>query len=272
MGMLMLAAVARQRGYRVHLIDAKGHGHGARRGAPAHRGAAARLPRPVGDDHLGDQRGAHRRGRQGARCRASPRSSAAPHVSAVPERTLERLSRASTTASPARARWRCSRCSTRLERERGGRRPRPASPIAAARGCTANPRAPYIDDLDTLPTARLGPAAGLPAPLPADRCSATRARRWRRSSPRAAVPSPAPSATAPPPAAKGACTASSTVVALCRELAERGARHILFLDDLFTVRKQRVVDLCQALIEASASISPGAATAIPTCSTCRRCS
>ena len=40
------------------------------------------------------------------------------------------------------------------------------------------------------------------------------------------------------------------VMEMCRELAARGARHVLFYDDLFTVKKQRVVELCETMIRA----------------------
>jgi len=40
------------------------------------------------------------------------------------------------------------------------------------------------------------------------------------------------------------------VLELCRELAARGTRHVLFYDDLFTVKKKRVVALCEELIRA----------------------
>jgi len=40
-----------------------------------------------------------------------------------------------------------------------------------------------------------------------------------------------------------------SVVGLCRHLVGLGVRHIIFVDDLFTVRKQRVVDLCQAFLD-----------------------
>jgi radical SAM superfamily enzyme YgiQ (UPF0313 family) len=39
------------------------------------------------------------------------------------------------------------------------------------------------------------------------------------------------------------------VVGLCRHLADLGIRHIIFVDDLFTVRKQRVIDLCHAFLD-----------------------
>src|SRR5207253_9823369 len=35
----------------------------------------------------------------------------------------------------------------------------------------------------------------------------------------------------------------------CRHLADLGVRHIIFVDDLFTVRKQRVIDLCHAFLD-----------------------
>jgi radical SAM superfamily enzyme YgiQ (UPF0313 family) len=40
------------------------------------------------------------------------------------------------------------------------------------------------------------------------------------------------------------------VMELCRALAARGTRHVLFYDDLFTVKKRRVVELCEAMIRA----------------------
>ena len=149
MGMLILAAVAREKGYRVHLIDAKGQGTTPDEVARAHRGAAARLPRPLGDHDLGHQRGAHRRAGQAA-LPGIVTILGGSHVSAIPERTL--------TAFPsidygivgegeislfelldaARAR--------RARRRRARR-----SPSAPTGRCVANPRAPYIDDLDALP-------------------------------------------------------------------------------------------------------------------------
>ena len=54
---------------------------------------------------------------------------------------------------------------------------------------------------------------------------------------------------------KGRMHGVDRVVELCKELAGRGARHILFLDDLFTVRKQRVVEICEALIEAELDLT-----------------
>jgi radical SAM superfamily enzyme YgiQ (UPF0313 family) len=36
---------------------------------------------------------------------------------------------------------------------------------------------------------------------------------------------------------------------MCRHLVELGVQHILFVDDLFTVRKQRVAELCEAFLD-----------------------
>jgi radical SAM superfamily enzyme YgiQ (UPF0313 family) len=40
------------------------------------------------------------------------------------------------------------------------------------------------------------------------------------------------------------------VMEMCRMLAARGARHVIFYDDLFTVKKKRVIELCEALVRA----------------------
>jgi hypothetical protein len=45
------------------------------------------------------------------------------------------------------------------------------------------------------------------------------------------------------------------VLEMCRELAARGTKHVLFYDDLFTVKKKRVVALCEGLIRAELPFS-----------------
>jgi radical SAM superfamily enzyme YgiQ (UPF0313 family) len=40
------------------------------------------------------------------------------------------------------------------------------------------------------------------------------------------------------------------VMRLCRRLADAGVRHVLFYDDLFTVNKPRVIELCERFLEA----------------------
>lgn len=246
MGMLMLAAVARQRGYRVHLIDAKGQGTPV---ADVCRRIAALRP-----DYLGLS--ATTISITNAARIAAGVKAALPnvvtvvggaHVSAAPERTLtafpsfdygiagegetaffemlDRLERGASVADVAGVAWRDD-----------------------AR-VTANPRAPYIDDLDALPT----PAWDLLPDFP------HRFQPTLFGYPRTPVATLITSRGCPftcvfcdrsTSGRKGRLHGVERVVSLCRELAERGARHILFLDDLFTVRKQRVVDLCHALIDA----------------------
>jgi len=48
---------------------------------------------------------------------------------------------------------------------------------------------------------------------------------------------------------KGRMHSVEEVVRLCGELVARGTRHIMFLDDLFTVRKDRVRRLCEAFLD-----------------------
>ena len=113
----------------------------------------------------------------------------------------------------------------------------------------ANPRAPYIDDLDALPL----PAWDLLPDFP---------HRFQPSIfnyPRTPVATLITSRGCPfsctfcdrsTSGRKGRLHSVEYVVALCRQLVERGVRHILFFDDLFTVSKQRVVELCEAFLDA----------------------
>src|SRR6185503_1043201 len=48
---------------------------------------------------------------------------------------------------------------------------------------------------------------------------------------------------------KGRMHSVEYVVDLCRHLVSLGVRHITFVDDLFTVRKKRVVELCEAFLD-----------------------
>ena len=112
----------------------------------------------------------------------------------------------------------------------------------------ANPRAPYIDDLDALPQ----PAWDLLPEYP------HRFRPTMFSYPRTPVATLITSRGCPftctfcdrsTSGRKGRMHSVESVLRLCQMLVDRGARHINFLDDLFTVRKQRVIDLCHAFIE-----------------------
>jgi radical SAM superfamily enzyme YgiQ (UPF0313 family) len=112
----------------------------------------------------------------------------------------------------------------------------------------ANPRAPYIDDLDVLPP----PAWDLLPDFP------HRFRPTLFSYPRTPVATLITSRGCPfsctfcdrsTSGRKGRMHSVGSVLQLCRMLTERGVRHINFLDDLFTVRKQRVIDLCHGFLD-----------------------
>lgn len=251
MGVLMLAAVARQRGYRVHLIDAKGQGTAL--------DEVCRRIEALRPDYLGLSAttiSVTNAARVAERVkRALPGAVTilgGAHVSAVPERTLRAFPGIDYGIS-GEGEVALFALLERLEREA----PVDDLPGVAHRQgglVIANPRAPYIDDLDSLPA----PAWDLLPDFP---------HRFQPSLfgyPRTPVATLITSRGCPftcvfcdrsTSGRKGRLHGVETVVALCRELAARGARHILFLDDLFTVRKQRVVDLCHALIAAGLDLT-----------------
>jgi len=118
----------------------------------------------------------------------------------------------------------------------------------------ANLRAPYIDDLDALPL----PAWDLLPDFP------HRFQPSLFSYPRTPVATLITSRGCPfscsfcdrsTSGKRGRMHGVEYVVRLCRHLVGLGVRHIIFLDDLFTVRQQRVVDLCQAFLDAGFTFS-----------------
>ena len=251
MGMLILAAVAREKGYRVHLIDAKGQGT-----TPDEVAQRIEALRP---DYLGLSAttiSVTNAARIAERVKQTLPGIVTilggSHVSAIPERTL--------TAFPSIdygivGEGEISLFELLDRIERGA--PVGDVPGAAFRAdgqVVANPRAPYIDDLDALPA----PAWDLLPDFP---------HRFQPSLfgyPRTPVATLITSRGCPftcvfcdrsTSGRKGRLHGVETVVRLCRELAERGARHVIFLDDLFTVRRQRVVDICHALIDAQLDLT-----------------
>ena len=251
MGMLMLAAVAQQRGYRVHLIDAKGPGITVDE-------VAARIE-ALRPDYLGLSAttiSITNAARIAERVKHTlPEVTTivgGAHVSAVPERTL--------TAFPSLDYGISGEGEVALfallDRLEAGAPVDDLPGLAHRSGALvmANPRAPYIDDLDSLPA----PAWDLLPDFP---------HRFAPSLflyPRTPVATLITSRGCPftcvfcdrsTSGRKGRLHSVETVLGLCRELAQRGARHIIFLDDLFTVRRQRVVDLCHALIEADLDLT-----------------
>lgn len=245
MGVLILAAVARQKGYRVHLIDAKEQGRALE--DVSHEIAA------LAPDYLGLSAttiSVTNAARIAARVKELVPGVVTivggAHVSAIPERTLDafpaidygivgegehslfdllaRLESGQSTGTVAGLAWR-----------RDGR-------------AVANPRAPYIDDLDELPP----PAWDLLPDFP------HRFQPTIFSYPKTPVASLITSRGCPfscvfcdrsTSGRKGRMHSVEYIVERCRHLEGLGVRHVLFLDDLFTVRRDRVVALCNAFLD-----------------------
>lgn len=245
MGVLVLAALARQRGYRVHLDDAKAHG------TPIEE-VAQRIAR-LRPDYLGLS--ATTISVTNAARIATRVKELVPgvmtilggaHVSAIPERTLDAFP---SIDYGVVGEGEVSLFDLLARLEAG-------VPIDSVAGLAyrragrvhANPRAPYIDDLDALPP----PAWDLLPDFP------HRFRPTLFSYPRTPVATLITSRGCPfsctfcdrsTSGRRGRMHSVESVLRLCGMLAERGVRHINFLDDLFTVRKQRVIDLCHAFLD-----------------------
>jgi radical SAM superfamily enzyme YgiQ (UPF0313 family) len=245
MGMLVLAAVARERGYRVHLDDAKAHGTPIE--DVAQRIASLR------PDYLGLSattisvtNAARIASRVKELAQGIVTILGGAHVSAIPERTLDAFP---SIDYGVVGEGEVSLFDLLARLESG-------EPIDSVPGLAyrregrvhANPRAPYIDDLDSLPP----PAWDLLPDFP------HRFRPTLFSYPRTPVATLITSRGCPfsctfcdrsTSGRKGRMHSVEAVVRLCQTLVDRGVRHINFLDDLFTVRKERVVDLCHAFLD-----------------------
>jgi radical SAM superfamily enzyme YgiQ (UPF0313 family) len=245
LGILMLAAVLREQGYRVHLDDAKAHGTPVE--DVAHRIAALR------PDYLGLSAttiSVTNAGRIAQRVKALVPGVVTilggAHVSAIPERTLAAFPSVD-FAIVGEGEISLVDLLARLER---GQAIEDVAGLVYRRDgrVYANPRAPYIDDLDALPP----PAWDLLPDFP------HRFRPTLFSYPRTPVATLITSRGCPfsctfcdrsTSGRKGRMHSVDGVLRLCQMLVDRGVRHINFLDDLFTVRKQRVIDLCHAFLD-----------------------
>jgi anaerobic magnesium-protoporphyrin IX monomethyl ester cyclase len=245
MGVLVLAAMARQHGYRVHLDDAKAQGtpvdEVARRIAalkPDYLGLSATTISVTNASRIAERVKALRPG--------VVTILGGAHVSAIPERTLEAFPSID-YGVVGEGEVSLFDLLARLE---SGVAVDSVPGLAFRRDgrIHANPRAPYIDDLDALPM----PAWDLLPDFP------HRFRPTLFSYPQTPVATLITSRGCPfsctfcdrsTSGRKGRMHSVESVVRLCQELVDRGVRHINFLDDLFTVRKQRVVDLCHAFLD-----------------------
>jgi anaerobic magnesium-protoporphyrin IX monomethyl ester cyclase len=245
MGMLVLASVARERGYDAAIVDAKGTGDTVEavterilREKPDVVGFsattisitnAARIAEALkrADEHIITVVGG-------------------PHVSAIPERTLAAFSsldygivgEGEISFFEFLARLDkgedVSGCAGLVRRDADG-------------NVHANERTPYIDDLDALPL----PAWDLVADFP---------HKFRpslltyRTSPVATLvtsrgcPFTCSFCDRSTSGKLGRYHSTESVLRHCRHLVDLGVRHIIFYDDLFTVKKKRVVELCEAFL------------------------
>lgn len=247
MGVLVLAAVARQHGYDVHLIDAKNQGTAPDRIAerivalePDYLGLSATTVSVTNAARIAEAVKA-----------ARPEVVTivgGPHVSAIPERTLDAFP-AFDYGVAGEGEHSLFELLASIESGAG------VTGIASVPGAVyrrdgtthANPAAPYIDDLDGLPM----PAWDLLPDFPHEFAPTI------LSYPRSPVASLMTSRGCPFSCAfcdrstsgrRGRMHSVESVVSLCRHLAGLGVRHIIFVDDLFTVRKERVRRLCEAFI------------------------
>ena len=245
MGMLVLAAVARTRGYRVHLVDAKQQGASV---DDVTRQIAALRPDYLGlsATTISVTNAARIAERVKTLVPGVVTILGGAHVSAIPERTLEAFASID-FGIVGEGEVSLFELLARLDAEQ---------PVDAVAGLAyrragrvhANPRAPYIDDLDALPL----PAWDLLPDFP---------HRFQPSLfqyPRTPVATLITSRGCPftcsfcdrsTSGKKGRMHSVEYVVRLCRHLVSLGVHHILFVDDLFTVRKQRVVDMCRAFLD-----------------------
>jgi radical SAM superfamily enzyme YgiQ (UPF0313 family) len=244
-GTLTLAAVLRERGHRVRIVDGK------RSGTPVDE--VARAVARFAPDHVGISAttiSIHNAGRIAARVKALvPRAVVTvggPHVSAVPERTLEMF-----PGFDYGVVGEGERSYPDLIARLDGADPRGVAGLVYRDGeaVRVNPRAPYLDgdDLDRLPE----PAWDLVPDFPL---------RFQpnvfnyRATPVASVitsrgcPFSCTFCDRSTSGRKGRYHGVEYVVQMCRRLEGLGVKHILFYDDLFTVSRRRVLELCERFL------------------------
>jgi radical SAM superfamily enzyme YgiQ (UPF0313 family) len=245
-GTLVLAAVVRAAGHRVHVVDGK------RTGTPVEE--VARRVAALDPDHVGISAttiSIHNAARIAARVKALvPRAVVTvggPHVSALPGRTLAMFPGFDYgVVGEGEGPY-----PDLLARLAAGADPRGVPGLVHRDGETvrANPRAPYLDgeELDRLPE----PAWDLVADFPL---------RFQpnvfnyRATPVASVvtsrgcPFSCTFCDRSTSCRRGRFHGVDYVVAMCRRLEQLGVRHVLFYDDLFTVSRRRVAELCERFL------------------------
>lgn len=245
-GTLTLAAVVRAEGHRVSVVDGK------RTGTPVEE--VARRVAAAAPDHVGIAAttiSIHNAGRIATRVKelvpGAVVTVGGPHVSAIPERTLAMFpgfdygvvgeGERSYPALIARA------------AEGGNPRDVPGLVWRDGDQIHANPRAPYLDgdELDRLPEPAWDLVPGFPLRFQPNVFN-------YRATPVATVvtsrgcPFSCTFCDRSTSGRKGRFHGVDYVVALCRRLEQAGVHHILFYDDLFTVSRRRVEELCERFL------------------------
>lgn len=247
-GVLVLAAVAKQRGHEVAIVDAKGGGSTL---AEATAQVAALKPDVLGISATTIS--IH----NGARIAAAVKEKlphvttvvGGPHVSAVPEATLAAFPEFDYgVAGEGEVAF-----FALLDAVANGG-PTSGLPGVVGRDAAgvvhASCRAPYLDDLDALPFPawdvlgdafphRFGPS------IFNYRCTPMATLVTSRGCPFSCTFCDRSTS-----GKLGRYHGVEYVMEMCRMLAARGTRHVMFYDDLFTVKKKRVVELCEAMIHA----------------------
>ncbi len=243
-GMLVLAAVARQRGHEVVIFDAKGSGD-----TPAHVAEQLLAFRPdvVGFSAttISISNAARIAGLIKETAPQVVTVVGGPHVSAIPQRTL--------AAFPALDYGIVGEGEISffelIDRLQAGRaiEDAPGLVYRANESVVANPRSPYITDLDSLPFPAWDLVPGFP------HCFRPSMFSYRKSPVATLVTSRGcPFSCAfcdrSTSGKLGRYHSTESVLRHCRRLVDLGVRHIIFYDDLFTVKRKRVVELCEAFI------------------------
>ncbi len=247
-GVLVLAAVAKRRGHEVAIVDAKGGGITL---ADAAEHVAALAPDVLGVSAttISIHNGARIAAAVKAKLPHVTTVVGGPHVSAVPEATLAAFPEFDYGVSGEGE----VAFFALLDALAGGDPTRTLPGVVGRDGdgaVHANCRAPYIDDLDALPFPawdvlgdafphRFGPS------IFNYRCTPMATLVTSRGCPFSCTFCDRSTS-----GKLGRYHGVEYVLEMCRMLAARGVRHAMFYDDLFTVKKKRVVELCEAMIRA----------------------
>ena len=247
-GVLVLAAVARQHGYDVAIVDAKGGGITLEDAAAQ---VAAHRPDVLGVSAttISITNGAHIAAAVRERLPNLVTVVGGPHVSAAPEATLRAFPEFDYGISGEGE----LALFALLDALAAGERPDELIGVIARTddgGIRANCRAPYIDDVDSLPFPawdllgdafphRFGPS------IFNYRCTPVATLVTSRGCPFSCTFCDRSTS-----GTRGRYHSVEYVMEMCQQLAAMGTRHVLFYDDLFTVKKKRVVELCEAMIRA----------------------